>query len=396
MLIPHWHIITPEYPPAIGGVGDYTRTLAAGLAEQGEVVHVWCPGEAHHDTMDSRVAVHRRRKLFRFTGLVRLGRELHRFRGPQRILLQWVPTGFGYRFMNVFLPAWLWMNARRRNPVYVVLHEPFLSFRRGLHFVNLPAAVERFMMWLLLRAASHVWVTVPAWAERCRPYAPASLQFTWLPVPSNIPVHAPCPPVEAPAAVPPEHVLGHFGMYDPATSQLLAQFLEHTLLRRPDVSVVLMGRRSHEFNKSLQPRLGPAVARVQSLGALSAQEISRYLQACDVVVQPYVDGVSTRRTSAMAALSHGLPLITTLGSLTEDFWKNSGAVSLYPPDDVESGLHQLDVLLDNRDYRANLGKRARELYENRFAPEHLVSTIRNQVLQLEAGVPLAEYEPCRS
>src|SRR5579862_6625194 len=38
-----WHIITPEYPPQTGGVSDYTRLVAEGLAEKGDVVHVWCP-----------------------------------------------------------------------------------------------------------------------------------------------------------------------------------------------------------------------------------------------------------------------------------------------------------------------------------------------------------------
>ncbi len=39
------HLLTPEYPPAIGGVGDYARQVAQGLAEAGDDVHVWCPGE---------------------------------------------------------------------------------------------------------------------------------------------------------------------------------------------------------------------------------------------------------------------------------------------------------------------------------------------------------------
>ena len=38
-----WHIITGEYPPAPGGVSDYTEAVAAGLAAAGDEVHVWCP-----------------------------------------------------------------------------------------------------------------------------------------------------------------------------------------------------------------------------------------------------------------------------------------------------------------------------------------------------------------
>ena len=41
-----WHIVTSEYPPDVGGVSDYTRQVAEGLARMGDEVHVWCPRAA--------------------------------------------------------------------------------------------------------------------------------------------------------------------------------------------------------------------------------------------------------------------------------------------------------------------------------------------------------------
>ena len=38
------HILTGEYPPQPGGVGDYCALVAAGVAAEGRGVHVWCPG----------------------------------------------------------------------------------------------------------------------------------------------------------------------------------------------------------------------------------------------------------------------------------------------------------------------------------------------------------------
>src|SRR5262249_40199976 len=46
-----WHLITGAYPPQPGGVSDYTHLVASGLAEAGDMVHVWCPpaaGEPPH------------------------------------------------------------------------------------------------------------------------------------------------------------------------------------------------------------------------------------------------------------------------------------------------------------------------------------------------------------
>ena len=39
----HWTILTCEYPPDCGGVGDYTAQVAAALAALGDTVTVFCP-----------------------------------------------------------------------------------------------------------------------------------------------------------------------------------------------------------------------------------------------------------------------------------------------------------------------------------------------------------------
>ena len=39
----YWCLITPEYPPTLGGVADYTRLVAMKLVEAGEQVTVLAP-----------------------------------------------------------------------------------------------------------------------------------------------------------------------------------------------------------------------------------------------------------------------------------------------------------------------------------------------------------------
>ncbi len=46
-------------------------------------------------------------------------------------------------------------------------------------------------------------------------------------------------------------------------------------------------------------------------GPLESAEVGQHLRAMDVALSPFVDGVSTRRGSVMAALQHGLPVATT-------------------------------------------------------------------------------------
>jgi len=47
-----------------------------------------------------------------------------------------------------------------------------------------------------------------------------------------------------------------------------------------------------------------------------------------VLLQPYEDGVTTRRGSIIAALALGVPVVTTTGRMTEPLWRASAAVTL--------------------------------------------------------------------
>ena len=52
------------------------------------------------------------------------------------------------------------------------------------------------------------------------------------------------------------------------------------------------------------------------LGYLPAPEVSAALQASDLLALPFMDGVSERRTTLMAGLSHGVAVATTVGHCT--------------------------------------------------------------------------------
>ena len=70
---PHeWHIITCEYPPSVGGVSDYSFTLASGLGATG-TVHVWCPAGTSAAPEVEHVTVHDAPGSFSLRDLDRLG-----------------------------------------------------------------------------------------------------------------------------------------------------------------------------------------------------------------------------------------------------------------------------------------------------------------------------------
>ena len=67
---------------------------------------------------------------------------------------------------------------------------------------------------------------------------------------------------------------------------------------------------------------------MHATGYLSPVLIAAHLTACDVLMQPYPDGITVRRTSAMAALARGRAVVTTTGHLTEPLWADEDAVAL--------------------------------------------------------------------
>jgi len=380
-----WHLVTGEYPPAPGGVSDYTRAIAVCLAAAGDTVHVWCPdaeGLAHDPP---GVQVHRSAGQWTGSDLRRLDVEVDATPAPRHLLVQWVPHAFGRRSMNVGFCRWVRRRGRRGDIVDLVVHEPFLAFREGSIRQDGAAAVHRLMVALLLSVAQRVWVAIPAWAALLKPWAfGRQVDFCWLPVPSNVPVVSDqmgVAGVRANVAGNAPIVVGHFSTYGTHTRHDLDAIVPRLLTALPDAEVVLLGRGGEPVAAALRERLGPDAPRVVATGPLEATQLSCHLQACDLLVQPYPDGASTRRGTLMAALAHGLPVVTTIGRLSEPFWTDSAAVIAVPAEDHAALAAAATALAMDSSRRRAQSAAARALYDRRFDIRHTVQALRDDVCQ---------------
>jgi glycosyltransferase involved in cell wall biosynthesis len=381
------HLITGEYPPRVGGVGDYTRVVAEGLAAAGERVHVWHPREDESagagGESEAGVAVRAEFGSFSPAGLARLGRRLDGFAAPRRLLVQYVPHAYGWRSMNVAFCAWLWWRATAKGDrVEVMVHEPCVEFAGSLKQKG-AAVVHRLMAATLLRAARRVFVSIPAWEGYWRPYAfGRRVSFEWLPAPSTVPVvgdAAGAARVRARLGLAPgELLVGHFGTYSPLVTKELRRVLPALLDGGAPARVLLMGRGGEPFCEELEHTHPNLRGRVCATGCLGAEELSAGLAACDLLAQPFPDGVTTRRTSVMAALAHGRAVVTTRGRLTEELWRESGAVALAEAGDREAFCSEAARLLKDAGARERLGANARALYRERFDASHTVAALRRE------------------
>jgi glycosyltransferase involved in cell wall biosynthesis len=374
-----WQILTGEFPPVPGGVSDYTALLAAGLALAGSDVHVWTtcvPGcSPETSTPAPGVTLHRFAPAWSQDAFGLLSQQLEAFAGPRRILVQYTPGSWGYRGVNFALGGWLLGRRRSGDQVWGMVHEPFYPWRLWDKPTRwLLAALHRQMMRQLLASCERVFLSIPGWEAYVAPFAPraAPPRFEWLPIPSNIPVVANS--VSSSRSPGCAIQLGSFGTYGPYITAPLRKLITQ-LLRTPDRRFVLLGRGGVKFARDLHTANPGFGDRLRATGDLPPAELSRALQSLDLLVQPYPDGASTRRTTLMAGLAHGLPIVTNTGHLSEPFWSDTTCVRTAPAGDVAGMAAACEALLASPAERQALGAAARRLYNEQFSLERTVERL---------------------
>jgi glycosyltransferase involved in cell wall biosynthesis len=231
---------------------------------------------------------------------------------------------------------------------------------------------------LLVRASSVAYISTLAWRDCLRPLGLSAMIES--PIPATIATDA------SPDAVarwrsrfvvahPGALIVGHFGTFGDHVGRELMRIVPLILNAVPSARVVCIGRGGEAFVAAVA-REDPALGkRVSATGMLSRSDLSAALRACDLVVQPFPDGVTTRRTTVMAALANGVAVVTTDGMLTEPTWRKSDAVRLAPASDPHSVAAAAAMLLADPAETGALAARGRRLYASRFAIEHTLDAL---------------------
>jgi glycosyltransferase involved in cell wall biosynthesis len=374
-----WHLITGEYPPDIGGVGDYTRQVGEALSRCGDEVHVWAPRNSNSSNSANEagpIRVHRIPDNFGPRSMAAMERGIDRGSKSQ-VLVQYVPHAFGWKAMNV--PLCIWLASRQRGRLGVMFHEVAYPIARGQSMRhNFLGGVTRAMALIMARSARRIFVTTPAWEPWLRSIT-RTRPIQWLPAFSNIPVvedEAGASAIRRRIAPDGGRIAGHFGAYGSVYAAGTTALLAAGLANDAALSVLLIGNGGTDFRARMIDRHPSLANRIHATGALAPADVSRSIAACDLMIQYYPDGVTTRRTSCMVALEHGRPVVTSSGRLTEPLWDESGAVAIAPANDLPAMAGLVRRLIDDADERRRLGTAARELYDRRFDIRHTVAAIR--------------------
>lgn len=373
-----WGIVTPEYPPKHGGVSDYTAQVARALVAAGDNATVWFPSAIQADANGTHLRLRPLRRGFGFGGRRALARGLDSLPPDARILVQFAPHGFGYRGLN--LPIARLLGKLTSHPLDVMFHEvAFPSLARTPLRHRILSNVQFRMARTVAERADRIFVSTCDWGRLLENSRSETTTITWLPVPSNLPMNIPRNEADAARSrfATTDHVLiGHFSTFGSGVSSYLRLAIPHLLASDSRRVCVLMGRGAETARVELMSRVPALAPRLKAADDLAAIDVARLIAGCDAMLQPYPDGISGRRGTAMAVIALGVPMITTSGRLTETLWEESGGVALSNAAMPAELAMVAERTLDDQEQLRALGERGQTLYRNHFAIEHTVRGLR--------------------
>lgn len=297
------------FPPMEGGLPDHTDHLANALHSRFRVAVLTSPG------VDTRrpFAVHP--SIDRWQHARTILAQVHRVAPTGPLLWQYVPHMYGRGGVNLALPR-VWRELHRLGRRQLILaHEIAAPFSLWPHRAAY-AFVHRLLWRAVLTHADAIGISTGGWLERLGSHIDRPARLFLACSPSNLPVH-PTPAErrtawrreQLPAGT--THVLGFFGSTGAGKQfdWVLAawQRVRHS---HPRTALVVIG------DAPSLPLAPEEATWFRPLGYLQSAAASEALQSLDLLLLPFIDGVSERRSSFMAGLAHGLPILTTFGPAT--------------------------------------------------------------------------------
>ncbi len=376
-------LVTGEFPPMQGGVGDYTHRLARAFVDRRVEVHVATgrasrpPGEETAPIALHAVASWR---YGAWRAVERMSEQIQ----PDVVLIQYQSAAYDLHPAINLLPDYLRLRWGGRRPLLATtFHDllfPYLFPKAG----PLRMAVVR----RLARRSDVAIATNREDLDRLQawglplvglPAGSAPRPGTcFIPIGSNI-TPQPLPGYDRRA------VRAAWGVAEGDWLLCYFGFLHASkggdVLVRALADLVQQGRPAHLLMiggqvGSSDPTIAAYLAHIQQLitglglearvhwtGFVAAEAVSENLLAADVAVLPYLDGAGRSRGSLMAALAHGLPTITTHPQQALPQFAEGDNVVYVPAGDVTAVVDAVTHIQNDPTLRLRLQAGARALHD---------------------------------
>jgi glycosyltransferase involved in cell wall biosynthesis len=196
------------------------------------------------------------------------------------------------------------------------------------------------------------------------PPNPSPAQAAFVPVGANLPI-----PAEIRA---PQNDLLTVGVFsitggEPGTreTQSIVNAVRFASEKLGKLRLSVFGRHAEVRENALRDGLRSSPVEVTVQGVVDPPAVVQKLAAADVLL--FVRGnISSRRSSAIAGIACGLPILAFSGSETAPPLSDAGVI-LIPPGDETQLNEALVRVLSDRTYRAELAARSRAAYRDHFS-----------------------------
>jgi glycosyltransferase involved in cell wall biosynthesis len=309
-------MVSAEYPPMMGGVGDYTRRLNGALTQQGHEVAVVTgnQGQAYRDA--ARIYPVRVQRWDR--SCIETIRQVIAKLQPNIVHIQYQTGAYGMNVAINTLPRKLSYERKNGLKVVTTAHDllpPYLFPKAG--------PLREWYTKRIIRDADAAIMTNAGdyhrvMNERAGIWNPRTM---FIPIGANV---TPAPPRYYERSLWRERfeiqsggmLLAYFGLL---TQTKGLEVIVDAMQQLPDTTRLVMigGAGDSEADQGYAQQLKQKISRagldqrIIITGYTEPADVSAYLMAADAVVLPFNDGYSYRRGSLITALAHQVPVITT-------------------------------------------------------------------------------------
>ena len=109
-------------------------------------------------------------------------------------------------------------------------------------------------------------------------------------------------------------------------------------------------------------------------GRVDDEQLGAFVAAADIFLIPLIDGVSTRRTSFMAAICEGVAVVATIGSLTDPMLRRQN-IAMADVGDPRRFADLVVELAQNAELRRGFASAGRALFESQFTWESIAQRL---------------------
>jgi glycosyltransferase involved in cell wall biosynthesis len=276
----------------------------------------------------------------------------------QYTALAWSNRGFPFRFFRVLKT----LRALSACTV-VVFHdvEPFAGSRPIDRFRR---AVQLFTMRHAIAITTRSIFTVPM--EKISWLPPQQHNAHFIPVGPNLPILESPAHARAKSQIPTVAVFsitgGEPGVVETHT---IVSAVRHAAQKLGRLRLSVFGRNAESAEATLRKSLGDVPVEISVEGLLEERQLIERLSAADVLL--FVRGpISSRRSSAIAGIACGLPVIAYAGSETAPPITDAGVVLVSPNNQDELNAALLRVLSDSA-YSSDLAAKSRAAFVQHFS-----------------------------